>query len=337
MIVLLSSADGRTTPLVAGVGIAACLTKPVKQAELMDAILMVLDGSPDARPRPPGRDRRPWPDRARRSGELSVLLVEDNATNQLLAEALLERKGHAVVTARNGKEALAALAGRSFDVVLMDVQMPEMDGFEATARIRAEERGTGRARPHHRHDGPRDEGRSRRCLAAGMDGYVTKPIRADELYGHGFVHAGGYPGSPPCGGEQPGRPPRGRTGLLPAGTPAGVLDKAALLARVGGREDRLRAIVQVFQGESAGLMAEMWEAIAGGRADGLKRAAHSLKGAAGLFGAAGVVENALRLESLGQAGELTGAMESYGKLEEEIPKLNSALADLLSCSPEPPR
>src|SRR5262245_42144876 len=145
-IVLLSSADRQHDAIrCRQSGIAACLIKPVKQSELLDAILRALDRSPTATyAEPPGRDRRPRPVPGYRSGNLSVLLVEDNATNQLLAEALLEKQGHTVVTARNGKEALAALAERSFHVVLMDVQMPEMDGFEATARIRAQESGTGK-------------------------------------------------------------------------------------------------------------------------------------------------------------------------------------------------
>ena len=182
------------------------------------------------------------------------------------------------------------------------------------------------------------KGDRERCLEAGMDGYVTKPIRAEELY---RALASFAPADVPdplrAEASDPADPSEAGTELLPTGTPAGVLDKAALLARVGGREDRLRTIIQVFQGESAGLMAELREAIAGGHAPGLKRAAHSLKGAVGLFGAPSVVENAQSLESLGQAGELTGAMESYGRLEEEVRKLNAALAGLLTSSPGPSR
>jgi CheY-like chemotaxis protein len=261
---------------------------------------------------------------------LSVLLVEDNATNQLLAETLLEKKGHTVVTARNGKEALAALAERSFGVVLMDVQMPEMDGFEATARIRAQERETGKHVPIVAMTAHAMKGDRERCLEAGMDGYVTKPIRAEELYRALALFA-------PADVPDPLHPVASHPAdPIVAGTQA-RFDKAALVARVGGREDRLRTIIQVFQGESAGLMTELREAIAGGQADGLKRAAHSLKGAAGLFGAPGVVENAQRLESLGDAGELTGAMEWYGQLEEENRKLNAALAGVLCTLPEPSR
>ncbi|MDG3005929.1 PAS domain-containing hybrid sensor histidine kinase/response regulator [Paludisphaera mucosa] len=337
-LILLSSADRRhDAARCRQMGIAACLTKPVKQSELLDAIIKALDGSPDgATAGPIGRDRRPRPGPASRPGALSILLVEDNATNRLLAETLLERWGHTVATARNGKEALAALAERSFQVVLMDVQMPEMDGFEATAHIRDREKGTGGHVPIVAMTAHAMKGDRERCLEAGMDGYVTKPIRSEELY---LALASFAPADvlDPRGPEagRPVAPAEAGAELLPAGTPAGVVDGTALLARVGGREDRLRTIIQVFRDESAGLMAELRAAIAGGQATGLKLAAHSLKGAVGLFGAPAVVENAQRLESLGQAGELTGAMELYGRLEEEIRKLNAALAGVLSALPAP--
>jgi HPt (histidine-containing phosphotransfer) domain-containing protein len=105
-------------------------------------------------------------------------------------------------------------------------------------------------------------------------------------------------------------------------------DKATLLARVGGREDRLRTIIQVFLDESSGLMAELREAIARGEASRLTRPAHSLKGAVGFFGVPGVVQGAQTLETLGHAGELIGAAQAYSRLEREIRTLKSALAVL---------
>jgi two-component system, sensor histidine kinase and response regulator len=268
--------------------------------------------------------------------------VEDNATNRLLAVSLLEKQGHAVETALNGKEALAALARRSFDVVLMDVQMPEMDGFEATARIREQEQGTGQHIPIVAMTAHAMKGDRERCLEAGMDGYVSKPVHARELYqalasfAPTETRAGRDALAPrPADGASASGATGARTEPAPAGLPTKVLDKAALLARVGGREDRLRTIIQVFLNESSGLMAELHEAIASREAPRLKRPAHSLKGAVGLFGVPSIVEVAETLESLGQAGEMTGAMEAYSRLEEEIQILKSSLADLLSPSPGP--
>jgi HPt (histidine-containing phosphotransfer) domain-containing protein len=114
-----------------------------------------------------------------------------------------------------------------------------------------------------------------------------------------------------------------------------VIDRSALLARVGGREDRLRTIVQVFLDESSGLMAELHDAVASGEASRLKRPAHSLKGAVGLFGVPTVVKLAQTLESLGQAAEMTGAIEAYSRLEEVMDQLRSELAVLLPPSPGP--
>jgi two-component system, sensor histidine kinase and response regulator len=113
---------------------------------------------------------------------LRILVVDDNAVNQCLAVLLVEKQGHSVATARTGREALAVLAWEPFDLVLMDVQMPDIDGFEATRAIRAEESRTGKHLPiiamtAHTMPGDRD-----RCLAAGMDGYVTKPFRMQDLF-----------------------------------------------------------------------------------------------------------------------------------------------------------
>jgi two-component system sensor histidine kinase/response regulator len=110
-----------------------------------------------------------------------ILLVEDNLTNQKLAERLLAKRGHTVTIANNGKEAVAFLAERSFDFVFMDVQMPEMDGFEATAAIRAREKVTGGHVPIIAMTANAMQGDKERCLAGGMDGYVSKPIRLPEL------------------------------------------------------------------------------------------------------------------------------------------------------------
>ena len=123
-----------------------------------------------------GDRRRPF-----RARHLRILLAEDNAVNQHLAARLLEKRGHTVAVANNGREALAIFANAAFDVVLMDVQMPEMDGFEATAAIREHERATQTHVPIIALTAHAMKGDDQRCLAAGMDGYVAKPIQAKEL------------------------------------------------------------------------------------------------------------------------------------------------------------
>ncbi len=113
---------------------------------------------------------------------MQILLAEDNAINQRLATCLLERHGHRVVIASNGREAVTALAAQQFDLVLMDIQMPEMDGLEATACIRAQERTTGTHIPIVAVTASTTLGDRERCLAAGMDAYVSKPIKSGELF-----------------------------------------------------------------------------------------------------------------------------------------------------------
>ena len=160
-------------------GIAAYLTKPVGQEELLLTILTVLEEREPRMAAPHLVTRHTIRERGR---HLRILLAEDNAVNQLLAVRVLEKHGYSVSLANNGKEALSALEREKFDVVLMDVQMPEMDGFEATAAIREREKAT--AAPHqiviamtaHAIAGDRE-----RCLRAGMDGYVSKPFRIAEL------------------------------------------------------------------------------------------------------------------------------------------------------------
>jgi CheY-like chemotaxis protein len=159
-------------------GIATYLAKPVKQSDLFDAICEALDGTPSASPR-----RVPVPippaDQIRR---MRVLLAEDNVVNQRVAVGLLQHRGHEVTVVSTGVEALEALNRSPFDVVLMDVQMPLMGGFEATAAIRAGEQQSGQhvriiAMTAHAMSGDRE-----RCLAAGMNGYLAKPIDPAALF-----------------------------------------------------------------------------------------------------------------------------------------------------------
>jgi signal transduction histidine kinase/CheY-like chemotaxis protein len=161
-------------------GVAAYLLKPIRQSELREAIARVL-GARKQEGAIPLVTRFSLQAARDPSAFLRILLAEDNAVNQRLAVRLLEKRGHHVVVAGNGREALEALGKESFDLVLMDVQMPEMDGMEATAAIREREKGSGFHQPIIALTAHAMKGDREKCLAAGMDGYLTKPIRPPEL------------------------------------------------------------------------------------------------------------------------------------------------------------
>jgi CheY-like chemotaxis protein len=178
-VMMLSSAGQRGDALrCRELGVAAYLTKPVRQGELLDAILIALGRRPEKKTSPALVTRHTLRESRNR---LRILLVEDNAVNQLVALRLLEKYGHTVEVAANGRRALEAIEKESYDLILMDVQMPEMNGWEATQAIREKEKTTGAHIAIVAMTAHAMEGDEERCLAAGMDAYLTKPIRTQEL------------------------------------------------------------------------------------------------------------------------------------------------------------
>ena len=159
-------------------GISAYLMKPIRQRELLDAICQVLGAGPQA-PDVPLITRHTLHEE---KPSFKILLAEDNAVNQVLAVRLLEKRGYSVVVAANGRAAVEALERETFHLVLMDIQMPGMDGFEATATIREKEKSTGKHIPIVAMTAHALKGDQDRCMAAGMDGYVSKPIRSADLF-----------------------------------------------------------------------------------------------------------------------------------------------------------
>jgi len=181
VILMITSGDqADDVPRCRELGVTRCLLKPLKQRELFEAIVEALRGA--SRKETPVPKPSPAAPAPVSTGPLRVLLVEDSLVNQKLTSAVLEKQGHQVAIACDGREAVAAVARQEFDVVLMDIQMPEMDGLQATRAIRAAEQSMGGHVPIIAMTAHALKGDRENCLEAGMDGYVSKPVYARELY-----------------------------------------------------------------------------------------------------------------------------------------------------------
>ncbi|WP_165252233.1 response regulator [Paludisphaera soli] len=293
--------------------VAAYLTKPIRQSTLLDAIMTSLGPSLGLEAPPESASR---PRIGKRSRPLRLLLAEDNALNQRLAVSLLEKRGHQVVVVGNGREALAAFDRGSFDAVLMDVQMPEMDGFEATAAIRARESASGARTPIIAMTAHAMKGDRERCLAEGMDDYVAKPLRPQELFEALERLAPAVAGTPTTSDN-----------AAPGPTPAPAFDLAAALDRVDGDVDLMKELAGLFLDECPPRMAEIRRAIRERDASSLKKAAHALRGSAANFGAQAATKASERLEIAGRDQDWGDVDAALAALEASIAGLTPALAE----------
>lgn len=235
---------------------------------------------------------------------LSILLAEDNETNQKLVIKLLEKWGHRVTLARNGQEALDALDGQDFDVIFMDVQMPVMDGLEATMRIRACEKLTGRHVPIVAMTAHALVGDRERCLKAGMDDYVSKPIHAAALQKVLLRSLSAIPGAPSLpGGDAENESVHGAVNL----------DSA--LEHVNGDRELLWELLEVFMREMPELLAGLRHAVQNSDSASVAQLAHKLKGAAGIFGAQDLVEKLADLEARAGRCDLHDVASIYDAIE----------------------
>jgi len=306
-VILLTSAGSREDLYrVKNIGAAAALTKPVKQSELWDTMVtaLVAPGRQKKRPRA-ARDRS----RSARK-TMRILVAEDNPVNQELVMHLLGRRGHSVILAENGRQAVEATQRHKFDLVLMDVQMPELGGLEATEAIRQKERSTGKHLPILAMTAHAMQGDREKCLAAGMDGYIAKPLDPRT-----FLQTVEGVAAPEAAG-----PARGD-----GAKPSRWLDKAALLARFAGNRKLLGSLVETFTQDCPKMMARLRDSLTSRDARVLADAAHALKGAVGNFGASPVFETALGIEKTARQGKLDGAWEMYATLEDELARLLPAL------------
>jgi signal transduction histidine kinase/DNA-binding response OmpR family regulator/HPt (histidine-containing phosphotransfer) domain-containing protein/PAS domain-containing protein len=324
---------------------AAFLTKPMKPSPLFDALVGIFTGQPT---RVVPRDAEEEPQFDAHMGQhwpLRILLAEDNATNQKLALRLLGRMGYQADVAANGLETLEALKRQVYDVVLMDVQMPEMDGLEATRHIRRE--WPEAQQPHviamtaNAMQGDREM-----CLAAGMDDYVSKPIRIEELVGalsKSCPLGGGQESveqsvvSAPLGVQASGEAHHGQAADGPQPVDGSgdapelkgaVLDPKALenlLSVVGGEFSYLAELIDSFLEDAPQLLAELNQFIEGGDAAGVRRVAHSLKSNGADFGATNFSKLCKELEMMGKSGRLDGAADLSAQVIAEYEKVEVAL------------
>ena len=295
VIMMLSSGDGPgDIARCRELGGAAHLIKPIKQSELFDAIVTATGiefheefDEPAVQSDNHTGTMRP----------LQILLAEDSYPNQRLAVGLLSKWGHEVSVADNGLIAIAKTEERPFDLILMDVQMPEVDGYQATAVIREREARTGRHIPiiamtAHAMKGDREE-----CLAAGMDDYVSKPIRRDELR-RAIEQAVARPAAV-------GAAPSAKRHVEPV--TSATWDRGVALDAAAGDEELLQEVLEAVVEECPVCLQQVEQAINQADADLLRRSAHTVKSNLRMIGAAEAAELALQLEMIGKGGDCNGA------------------------------
>jgi PAS domain S-box-containing protein len=335
--------DARSLPLVmltslgsreevqGSVEFAACLTKPVKPSQLYDTLMNVFGAAPADVEAPGPLERR--------DGQLAerlplrILVAEDNVVNQQLAVLLLKKIGYRADVAANGLEVLEALGRETYDVVIMDVQMPEMDGLETTRQIR--QRWPGR-RPHiiaATASAMQEEREA--CLAAGMNAYLSKPIRVESLATALSNCRPHPPRTPPAPAGEPGVSPQPPAPQAPGqqgrASAAGVIDSAALerlVKIIGDEPGPLAALIDTFHDDVQRLVDSARRGLQQGQAEEVRRAAHTLKSTGATFGATRFSELSRSLESLASSGTLEGAADLIRRIEAEYQAVRIALEEV---------
>jgi signal transduction histidine kinase/DNA-binding response OmpR family regulator/HPt (histidine-containing phosphotransfer) domain-containing protein len=344
-VVALSSVGLCIDPAVAeSVGIRACMTKPVRRSEILECLMSVLSEEETPRDLKPGRCDVP----AVEPGliDIEVLLVDDNPVNQEVAREMLESLGCRVDIASNGREALHALSSGAYDIVFMDCQMPELDGYETTRIMRQREQ----AHPSRSRHIPviamtahAMQGDSEKCLLAGMDDYLSKPVTVEQLQavlsrwtdagiaGRPTLHDGRDGAETPPDAPQPAIVPgAGHAEERCAPDPRGHIDGAALknicaLQRGGGV--LLARIISLYLTDAPKRMEEIRSGIESADASVVQRAAHTLKSGSANLGAVTLSALCKEMEMMGRNDALDGAKPLYAKMQKEYEAVKAALND----------
>ncbi len=289
------------------IGVDAYLTKPVKHSDLLDTLVTLVGVSTRRRlPRSTARSTTASPGRA-----LRILVAEDNPVNRKLVTTLLQKRGHSVRAVENGREAVSAVRtarAPGFDVVVMDLQMPEMSGLEATRDIRARESPSAGRLPIVALTAHAMQSDRERCVEAGMDGYLSKPIDVDELI---------------ATVERFGSDVSESRAETPASAKA-TFDEQAALAYTGGDRPLLMRIIRLFRADCPPALRRIRRAVSQQNGEALRMAAHALKGSLATVGAAASRETAAELEQMGRANRFDDAESGYRRLREQLILLEGA-------------
>jgi signal transduction histidine kinase/DNA-binding response OmpR family regulator len=293
-------------------GLDGYLTSPVAPQLLRDAVLTAVAAEM-------GKDSSPITAHSLRQKRrsLNVLLVEDNPVNQEHASAMFQKWGHKVTVVGDGAKALEILGENRFDVVLMDVQMPGMDGFETAARIRQKEAVSGGHVPIIAMTAYATDADHRKCLEAGMDGYVSKPIdRRTLLEVIDKICPQGPPRSPGAGGGSGGGT---------AGTGQPVFDRAVALDRCDGDGALLERVAAVFLANAPAMLADVRQGVDQGDCLAVRQAIHKLIGSVGVLAGSSVIAAGEHLRQLAVAGQVAKMQEAFTVLEQEVQRLKTSL------------
>jgi CheY-like chemotaxis protein len=313
-------------------GIEAYLTKPVKQSQLYDALATVM-GTPveeeEARPEQQAHlvTRHSLEEAKARSRErlsrARLLVAEDNAVNQKVAVRMLKKLGYKADVVANGLEALEALSRVPYAAVLMDVQMPEMDGYEATAEIRHRERSEGGHTPVIAMTANAMQGDREKALEAGMDDYVAKPVKAEEL--EVALKHWVSQGTPELEASQTAS----GDGFIREDLEEDPLDRSVLTGlrelQEEGEPDILNELIELFLNDVPPHLKTLQEAVEGKDASSIERIAHTLKGSCGNMGATRMAELCEELQEVGGSGDLARAPKLLERLEAEFDCVRPAL------------
>jgi len=307
VILLLSHDSSELAPQCQRLGVKQRLFKPFKQSELFDALAAAMHLDVTSPPVPAIPIPAEEPKQAIAVRSLRILLAEDSLVNQRLAIGVLERLGHEATVANNGHEVLDLLQRESFDLALMDIQMPELDGLQTSLRIREQEAKTGGHLPIVAVTAHALKGDRERCLEVGMDGYVSKPIRQKQLIDE-IERVLGTAIVPPTAALPP----------APTAAEECIVDWRVALEFCNGDASLLREIAEAFLEEWPKRTTEIRRALDESNFDLLHRSAHTIKGSLRYFGADAPFATALELENLGSKHSLAGAEEKWTRLQHQV-------------------